>query len=137
MFLGWVFRNFQSKFSGRFPAAVWLECSYYPADIYVFNVKNGNTRTMCDTCSKLTIKTPEGRHWRCSGAFIVNSEHNSHIFLVVQMFTVNKQMFCWVGKHMIKISNKSTGLLSNYVSSKVTKKLPQQCHLRLSLWLYQ
>ena len=26
-------------------------------------------------CSKLTIKTPERRHWRRSGVFIVNFEH--------------------------------------------------------------
>ena len=134
MFLGRVFRNFQSKFSGRFPAAVWVRMFILPSRY--LRVQRQEWKH-ADICSKLTIKTPEGRHWRCSGAFIVNSEHNSHIFLVVQMFTVNKQMFCWVGKHMIKISNKSTGLLSNYVSSKVTKKLPQQCHLRLSLWLYQ
>ena len=30
-----------------------------PAGIYLFKVKNGNTRTMCDICSKLIIKTPE------------------------------------------------------------------------------
>ena len=37
---------------------------------------------MCETCSKLTIKTTEGRHWRRSGAFIVNFEHISHLSLV-------------------------------------------------------
>ena len=29
---------------------------------------------MCKICSELTIKTPEGRHWRRSGVFIVNLE---------------------------------------------------------------
>ena len=28
------------------------------------------------TCSKLTIKIPERRHWRRSGIFIVNLEHS-------------------------------------------------------------
>ena len=32
--------------------------------------------------SKLTIKTPEQRHWRRSGVFIVNFEHISHLVLV-------------------------------------------------------
>ena len=27
--------------------------------IYLFKVNNGNTKTMCEICSKLTIKTPE------------------------------------------------------------------------------
>ena len=34
----------------------------YLADIYLFKVKYGNTRTMCENCSKLTIKTPSERH---------------------------------------------------------------------------
>ena len=29
--------------------------------IYLFKVNNGNTKTMCEICSKLTIKTPERR----------------------------------------------------------------------------
>ena len=31
-------------------------------DIYLFKFNNENTRTMCEVCSKLTIKTPERRH---------------------------------------------------------------------------
>ena len=34
------------------------------ADIYLPKVNNRNTRTRCEICSKLTIKTPEGRQWR-------------------------------------------------------------------------
>ena len=48
------------------------------AGIYLFRVNNRNTRTMCETCSKLTIKTSERHHWRRSGVFIVNSEQISH-----------------------------------------------------------
>ena len=36
----------------------------------------------CDICSKLTMETPERRHWRCSGVFIANFEHISHLFLI-------------------------------------------------------
>ena len=32
-----------------------------PSSISMFNVKNRNTRTRCELCSKLTIKTPEMR----------------------------------------------------------------------------
>ena len=32
---------------------------HYPAGNYLFKVNNGNTRLMCEICSKLTIKTPE------------------------------------------------------------------------------
>ena len=33
----------------------------HPANIYLFKVNNRNTRKRCETCSKLTIKTPERR----------------------------------------------------------------------------
>ena len=35
--------------------------SSYPAGIYLLKVNNRNTRTRCEICSKLTIKTPERR----------------------------------------------------------------------------
>ena len=48
---------------------------YIPTSIYLFKVKNENTRARCEICSKLKIRTPE-RH---SGVFIVNFEHISHL----------------------------------------------------------
>ena len=44
----------------------------YQANVYLFQVKNGNARTRCHICSKLTTKTLEGREWRYSGVFITN-----------------------------------------------------------------
>ena len=41
----------------------------------MFKVNNENSRTMCEICSKLTIKILERRHWRRSGIFICNFEH--------------------------------------------------------------
>ena len=37
--------------------------SVFPASNYMFKVNNRNTRTRCEICSKLTINTPEQRHW--------------------------------------------------------------------------
>ena len=37
---------------------------YYPPGIYLLRVNNTNTRTRCEMCSKLRIKTPEQRKWR-------------------------------------------------------------------------
>ena len=39
-----------------------------PADVFLFKVNNGITKTMDEICSKLVIKILE----RCSGVFIVN-----------------------------------------------------------------
>ena len=39
--------------------------------------------------SDLTIKTPEGCHWRRSGVFIVNFEDISHLVLMFLLLTLN------------------------------------------------
>ena len=41
------------------------DCHVRPAGIYLLNVNNGNTRTMCEICSKLRLKIL---------AFIINFE---------------------------------------------------------------
>ena len=46
-----------------------------PANIYLFEVNNGNARKRWEICSKLTIRIPERRQWRRSGVFIINFEH--------------------------------------------------------------
>ena len=61
----------------------------YPAGIYLPEVINRKTRTRCEICSKLTVKTPERPHWCHSGVFIVNFEHISKLVLVFLMSTLN------------------------------------------------
>ena len=51
-------------------------------DNYIFKDDNRNTRTKCEICSKLTIKTLARRHWHCSGVFIINFGYISHFVLV-------------------------------------------------------
>ena len=58
-----------------------------PTGIYLLKVNNRNIRTRCEICSKLTIKTPERRHWRLSGVFIVNFKHISHLVLLFLLLT--------------------------------------------------
>ena len=60
-----------------------------PANIYLFKVYNRSTRTRCEICSELTIKTPEKRHWRRSSVFNINFEHLSHLVLVFLLLTLN------------------------------------------------
>ena len=42
--------------------------------IKLFKVNNVNTRTLCEICSKLTLKTSQPLQWRLSGALIINFE---------------------------------------------------------------
>ena len=64
----------------------------YPAGTYLFKVNNRNTRSNCEICSKLTVKTTKQRHWRRSGVFIVNFEHISHLVLVFLLLTFNRKL---------------------------------------------
>ena len=57
---------------------------------YMFKVGYRNTRARCETCSKLTIKTPERRQCSRSGFFIVNFEHTSHPLLVLLLLTLSR-----------------------------------------------
>ena len=59
---------------------------------YLFKVNSGNTRTIREICSKLTITTPKHRQWCRSGIFIVNIEQISYIFKVFPLLGLNKQM---------------------------------------------
>ena len=56
-----------------------------PVGNHMFKVNNKNTRTRCQICSKLTIKTPERRR-----VFIVNLEHISHFVLVFLLLTLSR-----------------------------------------------
>ena len=68
---------------------IYIYIIYYIIyNINILKVNNRNTRTKCEICSKLTVKTPE-RSRRRSGVFIVNFEHISHFVLVFQLLTLN------------------------------------------------
>ena len=78
-----------------------IERDPYPANI-LFKVNNKNNRKRCKLCLKLTMKTPEQRRiFRSSekltsapksDVFIVNFEHMSHLYLVILLLTLNKQI---------------------------------------------
>ena len=60
-----------------------------PTGNYTFKVNNRKTRTRCEICPKVAIKTPERRRHR-SAVFIVNFEHISHLVLVFLLLTLSK-----------------------------------------------
>ena len=65
---------------------------HHAAVIYLLKVVNTNTRTRCEIFSKLTIKTPERRHWHHSGVLIVNFENISHLVIVLLLFTLKLKL---------------------------------------------
>ena len=48
-----------------------------PVGVYLLKVNNKNTRTRCEICSKLTIKTPKQSGWPLPGFLIDNFKHIS------------------------------------------------------------
>ena len=92
------------KFFCRVSLFCWPCISNKPANIYLFKVNNRNTRKKCEICSKLTIKTPERRHRRRSGVFIVNFEIKfftgstvSSPLYLKKKGIMTFQYFCWKG----------------------------------------
>ena len=67
-----------------------MEYANFPSYIYLFKVNNRNTRTMCEICSKLTIKIPERRHRLGFSVFIADFEQISSIVLVFLLLNLNK-----------------------------------------------
>ena len=73
---------------------IFFPCIFFPinnsAGIYLLKVHNRNTKTKCEICLALTIKTPERRQWRRSSVLIVNFEHISLLVLVFLWLTLRR-----------------------------------------------
>ena len=87
---------------------IWIWIGYIITEHhgnYMLRVNNRNTKTSCETCSKLTIKTPEWSQWRRWGVFIVNFEH---IPQLVSVFLCYK---FWAGKCRLETSRRFSGTI--------------------------
>ena len=72
----------------RFSRVV-AEFSALPTVIYMLKVNNRNVTRRCKICSKLIIKTSEGRPWPHSGVFIVNFGPVSSAVLALILLALN------------------------------------------------
>ena len=64
-----------------------------PPSFFLFKINNGNTKSILEICSKLTIKTPEQRHGRCFGVYIINREYISHFILLFMTLLARARPF--------------------------------------------
>ena len=80
--------NFSEHFYERPVCGGCINLGFHDEHL-LLQINNRNTRKRCEICSKLTIKTPERRR---SGVFIANFELISHLFLVLLLLTLNKQI---------------------------------------------
>ena len=86
------------KFPGIVETKHWPVMSWRALQVgnYFFKVNSRNTRTRCEICSKLTIKTPERRQWhqlRHFGIFIFNFEHISLSVVMFLLLTLSKKIW--------------------------------------------
>ena len=77
----------QWKHQNNIPTTVLRSDS---AGTYLLKANRGNTRTMCEIDSKLTITTAKRRHWCRFSVFIVNFEQISQIVLLFPLLNLNK-----------------------------------------------
>ena len=99
---------------------------FNPASIYLLKVNNRGSRTSCEICSELTIKTLEWDHWHLSGVFIVNFEYTSHLALVFQLLTLTRLMMHVKSnpKDLKPISVQCCILSKNYTKTATWKLVP-------------
>ena len=79
---------------------IFLTTKLYPTAKYMFKVNNRNTRTRCEICSKLTIKTTERRYLslffnKVAGLglnlyFTTNSNNSLSIFFQTKTFKFHR-----------------------------------------------
>ena len=85
-------RNKWVEKSWKFELNSWVENMI--VSIYLFKINNGNTRTMCEIYSELTIKTTKQREWFHSGVFIISFDQISHIICIVDLEQLNTNCVC-------------------------------------------
>ena len=102
------------------------------AGIYLLKVNNRNTRTRCEICSKLTIKTSERCKWHLSGIFTLNFEHISHLALVFLLATLNMYLLRYRILHYKNVQwfNK-TGLRRNNITVERILDKPKKLNVKV------
>ena len=67
--------------------------AHIPADIWLFKTINEKTRTMCDICSKLIIKTEQG-HWWLVHLFLTLKRFHTLFWYFHRWFWTSKLRLC-------------------------------------------
>ena len=62
------------------------------ANIYLFKINDGKSKTIWEICSKLIIETPGWRRWDHFGVFVFNFKQMSNIDLAFPLLPLNKQI---------------------------------------------
>ena len=82
-----------------------MASSFYfsPASIYLLKVNNENTRTKCETCSKLIIKTPDSVSDVVLVSLILTLNKYSHVSVFPLLTWNNHVLVRFLQLHIILI----------------------------------
>ena len=124
----------QANSSGR----LWA-ISAFPVGIYLLKANAISTRTRCEICSKLTIKTPEWCQWRRSGVFIVNFDCILQLCSNVSIVNFENVIAGWVKRdcsHVGPLKSVTRERLAlGFFYSKLRRSQPVYIYNRYSEWL--
>ena len=81
-------KNLSEKYSILFFKTIISAVQIYIRQKYTCSKSTIDIKN-CELYSRLTVKTPERRQWRCFSVFIETIEHISHLFLVFLLFSLS------------------------------------------------
>ena len=90
----------------------------YPARIYLFKVNNGNNRTICDICLKLTIKTSKRLQLRWSTLFHKICRPDVMVSLLItfnRFYTLSWYFYCWLWTSKYRLRSFNISIVSHLV----------------------
>ena len=82
-------------------------------------LSNSTIRTKLQICLQLTIKTLEWRHWHRSGFLTLNFEHFSHLIIVAQLLTLNRQFLAGTLISQTKLPKMESFVPLNFAITKI------------------
>ena len=89
---------------------IYFQCfQELPANIYLFKINNRNTRKRCEICSKLTIKSPERRHWLTLNIF--------HTFFCVSVVNFEQVNVSWHRNVILRKNMFNRNMFNMYVQN--------------------
>ena len=108
---------------------MYMDDTYNNLRQHIFTCSRSTIEALEQVCSK-SINTSEWRQWRLSGAFIVNFEHISLLFLLLLQVTLNRYIFPGINYEILRQYVAATTF---WVSKRLQKQSPKKLLFQLQL----
>ena len=108
---------------------MYMDDTYNNLRQHIFTCSRSTIEALEKVCSK-SINTSEWRQWRLSGAFIVNFEHISLLFLLLLQVTLNRYIFPGINYEILR---QYVAVTTFWVSKRLQKQSPKKLLFQLQL----